>query len=132
MKICLLIFIAFALYLIFKVKEAFANLPWPQKAPFQSNTVAMKAEYAKQCSAYNVPQDPSKLQNYPYNFSSDDFLPSGQCPDSTFTYTTNLSRVIPGAPPIPSCVQLKDEPFCYSTPDGKFQPWEAKAMHVAL
>lgn len=122
------IVIIVVLLLVTRKKEKFST----QRIPGQDTSDDILHRYEQQCSSYNVTPDPSKLTNYPYNFSSDDKLPSGQCPDSTFTYTTDLSRVIPGAPRVPSCVQLKDEPYCYSMPDGKFQPWKQKAMQVSL
>jgi hypothetical protein len=122
---CTIIIVILILLLFLKPREKFV-------VPGTYTTTQMAEKYNKQCSAYNVALDPSKLENYPFNFSSDNFLPSGQCPDSTFTFTTDLSRVIPGAKPVPSCVQLKDEPFCYSTPDGKFQPNLQRALTVTV
>ena len=131
--VILAILILIASYFVFRKKasESFADLP-PQRIPGEDNIEDMARRYEKQCSEYNVKLDPAKLANYPYNFSLDNALPSGQCPDSTFTFAADLSRVIPGAPRVPGCVQLKDEPYCYSMPDGTFRPWISRALQVTL
>ena len=45
------------------------------------------------------------------------------CPDSTFSYVTNLkSRIgIPDAADS-GCVQIKNDPYCYLSQEGKYKP----------
>lgn len=64
------------------------------------------------CSGYNAVIGPRSQQD---------------CPDSSFSYTTDLSRFIPGANH-GGCIQLgySSQPFCYSTPSGNYKPWWEK------
>lgn len=49
------------------------------------------------------------------------------CPDSSFTFVTDMGRLVGGASG-PGCIQLgtSSQPHCYSDSQGNYQPWWAK------
>jgi hypothetical protein len=44
------------------------------------------------------------------------------CPDSSFTFVEDMSRVVRDAPNKPGCIQLMESPFCYSLDGENFMP----------
>ena len=85
----------------------FLNDEKPYLVPWYDWRGQMKA----QCSFNNAPIAPRTPQD---------------CPDSSYTYVTDMSKFIPGAKPgIGGCIQLGEgsQNFCYSDPEGKYHPW---------
>lgn len=82
--------------------------------------------YFTECSKYDVTISPEKEEIYPIDPACSALGAQAnqgcQCPDSSFTFVDDLSRFVPGAPAVPSCIQLKDIPYCYSLPNGKYKP----------
>ena len=61
-----------------------------------------------------------------------DYKPApNNCPDSSFSYTDDLSRFVPGMKG-PGCAQLKtiEYPYCYSAGKGKFKSNYYKFKHT--
>lgn len=78
------------------------------------------------CSKYDVKIPADREEIYPVDPACSDLGPEAnqgcQCPDSSFTFVDDLSRFVPNAPAVPSCIQLKESPYCYSLPNGKYKP----------
>jgi hypothetical protein len=64
----------------------------------------------------------------------DSVLPTSDrdCPDSSFTFVSDLSRFVPGQTGS-GCIQLKsiEYPFCYSDSNGNYKPNYYKIEHTS-
>lgn len=78
------------------------NIPWYD----------WPAKMKSQCRGYNAPVAPRSPQD---------------CPDTSFTYVTDMSKFIPGAKG-GGCIQLgiDSDAFCYSDDQGQYHPWWSK------
>jgi hypothetical protein len=66
----------------------------------------------------------------------DGILPTrdGECPDSSFTYVSNVNANRPFADvknAYPGCMQLKETPYCYMLPDGAYEADLARLSRVS-
>lgn len=76
------------------------------------NPLDWKGQAEATCSSYNGSIAPRTPQD---------------CPDSSFSFVTDLSRIVPGQHHA-GCIQLgaSSSPYCYSKPDGTYEPWWQK------
>jgi hypothetical protein len=107
----------------------------PTTAPFglvssnltKNNTLAFNVKYPDvftqkkaECSSYdefNAGLPPRNIQS---------------CPNTSFSYVTDLNRYIPGAYH-GGCIQLDrlSDGFCFSGEDGKYKPWWDKILKTS-
>jgi len=80
--------------------------------PFNIPWYDWPAQKRSQCRAYNTDIAPRSPQD---------------CPDTTFTYVTDMSKFVPGVKG-GGCIQLgiDSDAFCHSDEKGKYHPWWAK------
>jgi hypothetical protein len=94
---------AFLCYRSVRLEKYMRGLPYSSP---QYDFSDWTRKYIRQCESYNRSSPPLMVQD---------------CPDSSFTFVSDLRAFVPNAEPIPGCIQLKDSPFCFSTSTGKYE-----------
>ena len=93
------------------------DTPWQQVSShmtnptrsFNNNFLDWRSIASSTCASHNGSIAPRSQQD---------------CPDSSFTYVTDMGRLVAGAKG-PGCIQLgiSSQPFCYSDKQGNYHPW---------
>ena len=89
------------------------------------NYVDWTAKYYGICSKYNPPPVSSHPTLDDFKYGEKPVYPQSEqdCPDSSFTFTTDMSKLIKGAAAISGCAQLvNNTAYCYSNEEGKYLP----------
>jgi len=104
-----------------------------------------KAKYLSQCQAYTPPKKSdaeyengysdlvmtsntlhSLKQEQGLHYAFGQCVENGNrvcnCPDSSFTFVEDMSKVIKDGPKVPGCIQLGESPYCYSIDGENFLP----------
>ncbi len=129
MTVIILAVVGFCIWLVVRKNERFLFGSEPatiQLTVPKLPTDAWVDPYFGLCSKYDVKIPADREEIYPVDPSLAALGPEanqgGQCPDSSFTFVDDLSRFVPNSPAVPSCIQLKESPYCYSLPNGKYKP----------